>query len=195
MTALDPKVDSELVARVRDGDQDAFADLLRRHHAPIHGLCLSMLGSSAEADDAAQDAFLKAYGSLSKFRGDSTFGSWLYRVAANVCLDRLRKRKREKTDSWEALVEERGDDIERLMPSTPDGSAALEDADLVQRVLAQLPEDHRLILTLREVQGLNYQELTETLDCSLDAVKSRLKRARQGFEQLLRHFLDPKGVQ
>jgi RNA polymerase sigma-70 factor (ECF subfamily) len=195
MNAPDPKLDAELVARVLDDDQDAFADLVRRHHPAIHGLCLSMLGSAVEADDAAQDAFLKAYRSLSRFRGESTFGSWLYRVAANVCLDRLRRRKREKTDSWEGLVEERGDDIERLMPSTPDGSAALEDKDLVDRVLGCLSPEHRLILTLREVQGLDYRELTQTLDCSLDAVKSRLKRARQSFEEQLRHFLKAGGVQ
>lgn len=185
--------DLALVERVRGGDEDAFAELVRRHHGAIHGLCLSMAGP-AEADDAAQDAFLKAYRSLSKFRGDSAFGSWLYRVAANVCLDRLRRRKREKSDSWEALLAERGGDVERLIPAAPDQSAALEDQDLVRRVLDLLPEDHRLILTLRETQGLDYKELMAALDCSLDAVKSRLKRARQGFSELARHFLEEKDV-
>lgn len=191
--ALTPS-DPELVARLRAGDDDAFAELVRRHHAAIQGLCVSMLGAPSEAEDAAQDAFLKAYRSLAKFRGDSSFGSWLYRVAANVCLDRLRKRKREKSDSWEALLEERGDDVERLIPAAPDEAAALEDKDLVNRVLDLLPPDHRLILTLRETQGLDYQELMVALDCSLDAVKSRLKRARRGFEELARHFLAQKDV-
>jgi RNA polymerase sigma-70 factor (ECF subfamily) len=191
--ALQPP-DPELVARARAGDEDAFARLVRRHHAAIHGLCVSMLGSPADADDAAQDAFLKAYRSLSKFRGDSTFGSWLYRVAANVCLDRLRKRKRERSDSWEALLEERGDDVERLIAPGADEGAALEDRDLVRRVLDLLPPEHRLILTLRETQGLDYRELMAALDCSLDAVKSRLKRARRGFEELARHFLKEKTV-
>lgn len=180
--------DRELVARAAAGDDDAFAELVRRHHAAIRGLCLSMLDDAAEADDAAQDAFLAAHGSLKRFQGRSTFGSWLYRIAANRCLDRLRRRKREKTSSWDALLEEKGEAIERLLAGEPDSAAALEDRDLIARALARLSPEHRLILTLREVQGLDYRELTQALDCSLDAVKARLRRARVSFEELLRHF-------
>jgi RNA polymerase sigma-70 factor (ECF subfamily) len=187
--------DAELVARARGGDDAAFAELVRRHHAAIRGLCLSMLDDAAEADDAAQEAFLSAHRALGRFRGQSTFGSWLYRIAANGCLDRLRRRKRERSESWEALLEERGEAIERLLAAEPDAARSLEDRDLVARALALLSPEHRLILTLRETQGLDYRELTRVLDCSLDAVKARLRRARLNFEELLRHFLEADNVQ
>lgn len=187
--------DLELVERARGGDDAAFAELVRRHHAAIRGLCLSMLDDASEADDAAQDAFLAAHKALARFRGQSAFGSWLYRIAANRCLDRLRRRGREKLSSWDALAEEGGEAFEALLGTEPEAALSLEQKDLVARALARLSPEHRLILTLREVQGLDYQELTEALDCSLDAVKARLRRARQNFEDLLRHFLKAGDVQ
>lgn len=84
--------------------------------------------------------------------------------------------------------------IRTLFPSAPDASLTAENKDLVDRVLSRLPPEYRLILVLRETQGLNYEELAATLDCSLDAVKSRLKRARQALEEILRHFLEPRTV-
>jgi RNA polymerase sigma-70 factor (ECF subfamily) len=187
--------DAELVARAADGDDDAFAELVRRHHAAIRGLCLSMLDDAAEAEDAAQEAFLSAHKSLKRFQGKSTFGSWLYRIAANRCLDRLRRRKRDRSSSLDALLEEHGDAVEHLLGSEPDASLTQEQRDLVARVLGGLSPEHRLILTLRETQGLDYKELTETLDCSLDAVKARLRRARIAFEEIARHFLESDGVE
>lgn len=186
--------EKDLIARAQAGEQDAFAELVRRHHGAIIGLCVSMLGDRDEADDAAQEAFIKAYRGLSRFQRDAAFSTWLYRIASNHCLDRLRRRAREKSDSLEALLESGGDSAEAVLPQASSEVRAVEDADLVARALACLPADYRLILTLRETQGLDYNELTVALDCSMDAVKTRLKRARRLLEEKLRHLLGPTSV-
>jgi len=114
--------------------------------------------------------------------------------AANHCKDLLRKRSREKTESWEALVEAQGEQVQQLLTSTEDPKSVPADAELVERILSRLPPNYRLILTLREVQGLTYQERADTLACSVDAVKARLRRARQELQDTLRHFLGSRNV-
>lgn len=189
-----PITDNELISRVLSGERDDYAELVRRHHARVHGLCASMVGVSA-AEDAAQEVFLKAYDRLEDYRGDSAFSTWLYRVASNHCLDVLRREGRRRSESLEALAEREGARIERLFSEPDDAVRSLEDADLVRRVLAELPEDYRLILTLREMEGLEYKELMTALDCSMDSVKAKLQRARRRFREALRHILPPADVE
>lgn len=189
----DYSTDTDLIRRVCSGEKEAYAELIQRHHPRILGLCLSLLQDPSLAEDAAQETFLKAYRSLKKFRAASLFSTWLTRIASNHCLDLLRKRAQEKTESLETLLEREGDQIQHLF-SKPDASMPAENTDLLDRVLSHLSPEHRLILTLREVQGLNYKDLAEALDCSLDAVKGRLKRARQNLEEIVRHFLRPDHV-
>ena len=168
--------------------------MVRAHQARILRLCASLLGDPTLAEDAAQETFLKAYGGSRSFRGQSSVGTWLYRIASNHCLDLLRKRRRERTQSWEALIEESGEELHRLLAPSSDPKTAAADTELVERALAHLTPEYRLILTLREIEGLSYQELTVALACSLDAVKARLRRARQDLLEHLRHFLKPGGV-
>lgn len=185
--------DQELVGQTQDGSRDAFAELVRRHHAWVQGLCAATLGDAASAEDAAQEVFLKAFKALPRFQGEASFSTWLHRIAVNACLDLLRRRSRNRTESWDELVEKEGDRIGRLLAApAPEHSA--EDADLVARVLEQLPPEYRLVLTLREVQGLSYEEIAGAMGCSLDSVKARLQRARKEFTDRLRHFLDPLNV-
>lgn len=145
-----------------------------------------MLGQS-QAEDAAQETFLKAYEFLDRFRGDSSFSTWLYRIASNYCLNFLSKRKREKTDSLDALLESGG----RLPSPTGQGSPLqlLADQQAVQTILEKLSPEERAILVLREIEGLNYKELAQTLEVSLDLVKVRLFRARQSFLQIAKKIL------
>lgn len=157
-------------------------------------LCASILADPAEAEDAAQEVFFKAYRALGRFRGASLFSTWLYRIAANHCRDLLRKRPPGRTQSWEALLETEGRRLEQLLSTPSPTGLAHDQSDLVRRVLAQLPDDYRMILLLREIEELSYQELAEVLNCSLDAVKARLRRARAQLEQQLRHFLGPDNV-
>jgi RNA polymerase sigma-70 factor (ECF subfamily) len=187
--------DRDLIERVLGGRQEAYAELVRRHHPRVFGLCVSMLGDRAQAEDAAQDVFLKAYRRLADFRGDAALSTWLYRVAANRCLDLLRRTTRRREESWEAFVEREGDGMKRLLAEpTAEAPLVSEDADLVRRVLARLPDEYRLILTLREVEGLDYRELTEALDCSMDSVKAKLRRARQRFREILGHIESSENV-
>ena len=151
-------------------------------------LCVSLLGNETEAEDAAQEIFFKAYRSLASFRKESAFSTWLYRIATNHCRDLLRKRSRHKTESIEKMLEEAGDAAERILTPSPNSRSATENADLIEQILSRISPDERLILTLREVQGLSYQEMAEVLRCSLDAVKARLRRARETLEEQARHF-------
>lgn len=171
-----PGDDLELVREARAGDGSAFGELVRRHQARVLGLCAAMLRDPGRAEDAAQDVFLKAYRSLGAFRGESSFATWLHRIAANRCLDLLRAESRREALPLEAAEA-------RPAPS-PDS----EGRDLLERALAALPPDYRLILVLREVQGLSYEEAAEAMECSLDSVKARLRRAREALEERLRHF-------
>ncbi|MDE2039815.1 MAG: sigma-70 family RNA polymerase sigma factor [Elusimicrobia bacterium] len=180
----------ELVARVKAGDDGAYAELIRRHHPRIIALCRSLLPEAAE--DAAQEAFLKAYSALGDFRGDCAFSSWLYRIAANKCLDWRRRMGRSGARSLDAALEDPGAALR--LPAAPGPEPALADRQLLEAALGGLPRAYRLILTLRELNGLSYEEIAETMDCSLDSVKARLQRARRDLLERLRHLVAPEDV-
>ena len=191
-----PSIDERaIIQRILRGERDAYAELVRAHQSRIRGYCRYLLRHEADAEDAAQEIFLKAYQSLDRFRGDAAFSTWLYRIAANHCLDRLRRARRNPTDSWDAMIEAHGERAEALLATTDTPSDPVERTELLQMVLAALPERSRQVLVLRQMQGLSYTELAEVLGCSLDAVKGRLKRARQELDETLRHFLGPRSVQ
>ncbi len=186
--------DLELIQRICSGEREAYSDLVRLYQSRVLRLCTSLLGDANSAEDAAQDVFLKVYRVLPTFRGDASFSTWLYRIAANHCKDLLRKRKREKTESWEGLLEKHGDTIEQMLAVKESPKPSAGDAELVEKVLSQLAPDYRIILTLREAQGLSYQEIADTLQCSLDAVKARLRRAREALQDKLRHIYRSESV-
>lgn len=167
-----------IIRAIQEGDREAYAELVRFYHGRILRLCQVLLSDSAEAEDAAQDAFIKAYESLSSFRGDAAFSTWITRIAHNQCLDRLRRRSRRKTDSLTAIDES-------SLPAVQE----IENDD-AQRALAALRPEYKEILALREVAGLTYEEIAANLRCSLDAVKARLRRARKE----LRHFFTTADV-
>ena len=171
-----------VIRRVQRGDANAFEYLVAAYEKNVYNLALRMTGNPEDAEDMAQEAFLKAYSSLDSFRGDSKFSVWLYRIVSNVCLDFLRKQK--KRQSFSLSMED--DDGEEGELELPDLRRLPEDElekkltrDAVQRGLAQLPEDARQILLLREIQGLSYEEIASALGIDLGTVKSRIFRARK----------------
>ncbi len=186
--------DKEIIKQIKAGHTEAYGDFIREYHKKVLGYCLSMLSNRTDAEEAVQDIFVKAYNSLDRFKGNSAFSTWLYRITANHCLDILRKKNRRKTVSLDALIEDEGSRIEGLFASNRAESSALENRDLADKILATLPADYRTILTLREANGLEYQEISAILGCSLDAVKGRLARARKLLQGNLRHFLEPGSV-
>ena len=177
-----------LIRRVLDGDTDAYEPLVTENQTRAYHLAFRLMQNEEDAADAVQEAFLKAYTSLSGFRGESRFSVWLYRLVNNVCIDMLRRRKGELTVPLQTENEE-GEERESLIPDIADGPERLaeraEDRQAVRDALARLPEDCREILMMREIGGLSYEELAEALALEIGTVKSRLNRARKKLCALL----------
>lgn len=180
--------EQEIVLRAKAGDQDAFAELVTAHQDRIYTLCLRMTGDREDAQDAAQEAFLNAWRGLASFQGDSSFSTWLCRLASNACIDLLRKRKRrqEREDPRTLDGEEAG------WPEPADPGAGPEEElerkerrRALERELQVLPDHQREILVMREVSGLSYQEIGALLSLDLGTVKSRLARARLALKKRL----------
>jgi RNA polymerase sigma-70 factor (ECF subfamily) len=182
--------DSDLITTLLAGQTDAFATLVHRHQDRVYGLCLSLTKNPTDAEDAAQEVFLKVYRRLKEFRFESSFSTWLYRVAYHHTLDLLKARSRRPAESLDALMEIKGEFVPETPPREP--SMAAEQA---RQILDSLRPEDRLVLTLREVQNFTYDELAETLKISLDAVKSRLRRARETLRIKSRHFSPTPVVQ
>ena len=186
MDAPEP-TDAQLARLAAGGDDVAFAELVRRHAPRVRALCAATLGGPGEAEDAAQETFLKAHRALGRFSGEASFGTWLHRIAVNHCLDLLRAAGRRRSESLDALLEADAAILGRAL-AEPSSAKSLEDRDAVDRLLARLNPDQRLALTLREVEGMSYEEIAKAMSCSLDSVKARLKRARAELLEMSRHF-------
>lgn len=180
--------DRELVRRASAGDDRAFEALLRRYERGIYNLALRMIRDAETARDLSQEIFLRVHGSLSRYDPIYPFSSWIYRVASNLCIDAIRKRKL-MTVSLDAPSHFDGEEVTREFEGdAPDPSRQLEDADrrrLLEDILAKLPESHRLVLVLRHQRDLSYEEIALALGAPLGTVKARIHRAREEFRRLL----------
>lgn len=162
--------DAILVQAVQDGDLDAFEALVRRHQATVYRIALRLLGSSADAQDATQDTFVRAWRGLHKFRFDSAVSTWLYRIVTRRCLDLMAARR--PTENLEELELETPN-------SDPDETVQQrERLAAVTRAIALLPGEQRAALILREFEGLSYQQVADVLGITVPAVKGRIHRAR-----------------
>ena len=174
--------EAAVINAVLDGDVNAYEYLVKAYEKNVYNLALRMVGNSEDAYDMSQEAFIKAYNSLHSFRGDSKFSVWLYRIVSNVCLDYLRARNRKATVSL-SVENDDGEDVELDIADEASSPQVLLDRsltrDAVRRGLQALPPDHREILLLREIQGLSYEEIADTLDLEVGTVKSRIFRARK----------------
>ncbi len=179
--------ENEIIRSVLRGNVNDFEKLVTAYEKNVYSLALRMVGDPEDAADMTQETFIKAYRSLSSFRGDSKFSSWLYRIASNVCLDFLRSRSRHPQVSLSS-----SDEDDRTAFELPDMSRNPEEQlmkklgmEAVRRGLEQLPEQQRQILVLRELGGLSYAELAQTLGLEEGTVKSRIFRARKRLCALL----------
>ena len=176
----------ELLPRAQKGDSAAFEEIVRAHEATVFHLALRQLGNREDAEDAAQEVFLKAYTGLASFRAESKLSVWLYRITSNVCTDFLRRRRETVSLSRE---DEDGEPLELELPDERfDPEALAERKDLREQVgkaLQALPPDAREILLLRELGGQSYEEIAATLEIDLGTVKSRIFRARKKLCALL----------
>lgn len=174
--------EAAVIQAVLDGDVNAYEALVKEYEKNVYNLALRMTGNSEDAADMAQEAFIKAYNSLTAFRGDSKFSVWLYRIVSNVCLDFLRSRSRKQTVSLSTENDD-GEEVELDIADETHSPEQLLDRsltrDAVRRGLAAMPPDHREILLLREIQGLSYEEIADVLGLEAGTVKSRIFRARK----------------
>ena len=180
--------DKRTVESVLSGNRDAFADLVRAYQARVQRYCLLLLRNPTDAEEAAQDVFVKAYRSLDQFRSEASFLTWAGRIAHNHCMDLLRQRTRRKTESLDAIVDENGTPLVNRLAEPERTERQDELTEAVPKLLATLKEEYREILVLRELQELSYDDIAKSLKCSLDTVKSRLKRARAEFHDRAMKF-------
>ncbi|MEK6676333.1 MAG: sigma-70 family RNA polymerase sigma factor [Planctomycetota bacterium] len=184
--------DQELVERVRSGQAEAFTELVVRYQDRLFNTCWRICGNLEDAQDVTQEAFMKAYQNIASFRGDSAFYTWLYRVAVNLALSQRRSKKRRPVVSLDGVSTE-GTQVEplarkMLIASQKDTATAAADAELAGRVLAalhSLKEDDRAIVVLRDMEGLDYEQIGRILELPAGTVKSRLHRARMELRKLV----------
>ena len=172
--------DLELAARCRAGDADAFEELYRQHARRLFSLVVRMVGSTADAEDLVQEVFLQAHRTLAGFRGDSTLGTWLYRLTMNRCLDHLRGRQAKMSRATASL-----DDEDAAEPMAPVVPSAISRMDL-EKAIAALPPGSRAAFLLHDVEGFEHQEVAEILGVSEGTSKSQVHKARLKLRAMLK---------
>lgn len=193
MSMSGPEVDSELVARVQKGDKKAFDMLVIKYQHKIMNLISRFVKDKDEVMDISQEAFIKAYRALPSFRGESAFYTWLYRIAINTAKNYLVSQGRRPP----------GSDIDSVDAEQYDGGEALRDAgsperlmfrdeikEIIFKTIEELPEDLKTAITLRELEGLSYEEIAEVMDCPVGTVRSRIFRARDAIDQKIAPLLE-----
>lgn len=168
-----------------DGDARAFGDLISLYQRRIHAFCARMLQDPSEAEDLAQDVFLTVYQNAKEFRGESSFTTWIYRIARNQTLNRIKyleRRGRSSRKSLDDLGEERLESEDRAADDLVEGEQSVR---LVRAAIEALPEQQKTVLILRDIEGLAYEEITEITGLALGTVKSRIHRARSALAEAL----------
>ena len=188
------EADAALVERVQRGDKHAFELLVLKYQRKIMRLLSRLIHDPAEAEDVAQDAFIKAYRAIPQFRGESAFYTWLYRIAVNTAKNHLVARRRRPSGSaqYENEDGETFDETDNLSDiNTPEAAfASREIADTVNQAIDALPEELRTAIVLREIEGLSYEEIAQSMGCPIGTVRSRIFRAREAIASKLRPILD-----
>ena len=190
-------IDQLLVDRAQHGDKKAFELLVVKYQRKLMRLISRLIRDQAEAEDVVQEAFIKAYRDLPQFRGDSAFYTWLYRIGINTAKNYLVTQGRRAPTSTEADVEEAEtfDDGDQLRDiNTPESMLATKQiAETVNLAMEVLPDELRMAITLREIEGLSYEDIAEAMHCPIGTVRSRIFRAREAIAEKLRPLLDTAG--
>lgn len=187
---LESKSDEVLVSLFQAGDDAVFRLLVERHQERIRNLLHSIFHEPEIINDLAQEVFIKAYEGLGRFRFESSFYTWLYRIAVNRSRDELRKRKIRRFFSFQSLDEAEDRELRERITVEPKSS---ETQELVEKGLKALPEKFRLPVILKDLDGLSYEEIAEVLQCEIGTVKSRLSRGRAMLRTILKPLLEEAG--
>lgn len=187
-----PVADEELIRRVQQGEVAAFEELVRRYERKVYNIAYRLLGNEEDATEALQDTFLRAYRYIPGFKFKSSFYTWLYRIATNVSLTKLRRRKKTTTVSLDEPVKNTDD----LMFDIPDNHTTPEEAfaqkrlrERLQAAIEKLPAELRAVVVLRDLEGLSNEEVSKTLGLSVPAVKARLHRGRIALREKMARYL------
>ncbi|GAB2513707.1 RNA polymerase sigma factor RpoE [Lysobacter humi (ex Lee et al. 2017)] len=193
----DASLDRELVERVQRGDSSAFDALVRKYQHRVIGLVGRYVHDWSECQDVAQEVFMRAYRALGNFRGDAQFSTWLHRIAVNTAKNHLvAQHRRPPTDDIDVMDAEQFDMSLRLRDTdTPEHELLRQEVETtVMTAVNRLPEELRVAITLREVEGLSYDEIAERMGCPIGTVRSRIFRARDAIDALLKPLLDTDGI-
>ncbi len=190
-----PAAEMDLVRRAQRGDLKAYDELVQRYQERIYATVYHMTSNHEDANDLAQDSFIKAYQALKSFKGGSSFYTWLYRIAVNKTINFLKQRKNRTHMSLNDLdfnTENNPDLVALISENTPRRDAGLKELqEKLNAALLKLSEPHRLVVVLHDVQGQSHEEIAEIMDCNIGTVRSRLFYARQQLQSLLTDYLKP----
>ena len=190
-----PVAEMDLVRRAQRGDLKAYDELVQRYQERIYATVYHMTSNHEDANDLAQDSFIKAYQALKSFKGGSSFYTWLYRIAVNKTINFLKQRKNRNHMSLNDLdfnTENNPDLVALISENTPRRDAGLKELqEKLNAALLKLSEPHRLVVVLHDVQGQSHEEIAEIMDCNIGTVRSRLFYARQQLQSLLTDYLKP----
>ncbi len=174
-----------MVTRLRAGEARAFEELVRGYQHRVFSVALRMLGSPAEAEEVAQEVFVRVHRSVGEFRGEARLSTWLYAITSRLCLNRLATTERR-------MIRRGEETLLRLRATTAGPDADLERGEVeaaLSRAIAELPEDRRIVVVLRDLEGLPYEEIAHSLGIELGTVRSRLHRARMDLKEKMERFL------
>lgn len=178
-----------LLERAKKGEVEAFELLIERYQKKVFNIALKMLGNYDDASELAQEAFIKIYKSIKGFKEESSFSTWVYRIATNVCLDELRKRKNRKLTYLDEVIQSEDGDLKREIADQGLSPDAIAEQKELKRALNQailsLSEEHRVVLIMRDLHGMTYEEIAKVTKCPEGTVKSRINRARLSLKETL----------
>jgi len=181
--------EKQLIRQCKNGDIQAFEKLIEGYQKKVYNIAYRMLGNSEDAFDVSQEVFIKVFKAIVNFKEESSFSTWIYRIAKNVCLDELRKKKKAQVVSIHSTIQ--ADDSEfsiQLEDFQKGPEELLEIKELkneVNKAINCLTDEHKLVIQLRDISGFSYEEIAEILQCSLGTVKSRISRARNSLKNIL----------
>ncbi|KAB2953949.1 sigma-70 family RNA polymerase sigma factor [Heliorestis acidaminivorans] len=187
-----------LVQQAQKGDRQAFEKLVTMYQDRVYALSYRMAGNPDDAQDLAQEAFIRAYSSLASFRQDADFGTWIHRITVNTWINMQRKNKRATVVSLDEPMHTSDGEVQRELAATSEGPEEFverrETSDRIRQALLELKPEHRAVIVLREMQGYSYEEVAEMLDCTLGTVKSRINRARNALKEKLLSLAPSTGM-
>lgn len=189
LNVMERATEDELIARAATGDGAAFSDLMAAHESRMFAVALRMCANREDAQDCLQDAMIRIYRSIAGFKAQSSFSTWVYRITMNTCLDELRRRKVRGAASLDGLLDS------GWSPSDEDDvperhAIAAEQRRTLDKAIAELPEDMRAAVVLRDIQGFSYDEIADMLTANIGTVKSRISRGRERLRQILKDHME-----